>query len=685
MANWALVVGINSYQRLRSLRYAERDAQLMRDYFENEAGFEQVFYFADNSKAIEAPDGSLQETQPIYANLISFLHDFFEYDEEREKPPLAAGDNLWFFFSGHGIRYLGEDYLVPSNGNPRLVRETNIALSYVTQRLRRSGADNVMLLLDACRNENELGSKGVGIEKQQGVITIASCSPQQESYEIEEIGQGSFTYALLEALRIQGEGNCATVERLYQHLRYRVAEINASYEKPVQTPYAIVEPASKYHLILLPKQATDQDIATLKNDAYRAETRGDLRLAEKIWIRINALPSSPSDPEVLESLKRIWSSPVLKNKEEQQKLELYRQEFLKAVKVSYPLDRYVRNRLKAFQESLELRDEDVKRIEKPIIDKEEAEHTESVIEPRPTNADGIILQVFKFEVVKVNNQGQDFKREQGQAEYFKEDLGKAVELDMVYIPGEKFLMGTEDLEIERLCQEFDEQKFRRERPQHEVTVQPFFMGRYPITQAQWREVANLKSVERELDPAPSNFKQNDERWTRPVEQISWGDAQEFCARLSKKSKKKYRLPTEAEWEYACRAGTSTSFHFGETITGELANYCASRTYAHEPKGEYRQETRPVGSFSPNAFGLYDMHGQVWEWCEDDYHKSYHDVDVPTDGGGLLSKNSHIPKVLRGGSWSTLPWRCRSAYRYFAQVSRNYNIGFRVVCVVPRTP
>lgn len=299
MTNWALVVGINKYDRLRSLDYAEPDAALMRDFFQNEARFEQLFYFSDTSPDFDAPDGSRQSTRPTYANLRSFLRDFFE------ESYLQAGDNFWFFFSGHGIRHQDRDYLMPCDANPRDVEYTAISISYVTERLRRCGADNVVLLLDACRNEGERSGLGIGEEKQQGVITICSCSPREKSYEIEQIGQGAFTYALLESLRIQGEGNCATVERLYQRLRYRVTEINRSYNKPEQTPYAIAEPASKYHLILLPRQATNQDIAELKMDAYKAEAEVNYELAKQLWIRVNAATAG-SDIDVIQALQRIF-------------------------------------------------------------------------------------------------------------------------------------------------------------------------------------------------------------------------------------------------------------------------------------------------------------------------------------------------------------------------------------------
>ncbi len=235
------------------------------------------------------------------------------------------------------------------------------------------------------------------------------------------------------------------------------------------------------------------------------------------------------------------------------------------------------------------------------------------------------------------------KKEKRQAKGIVQKLAEGVELELMEIPGGTFTMGTKDEEIERLVKKFGWEGFRSERPQHRVTVSSFYMGRYPITQAQWRAVASRTDlkVERYLNPDPSYFKDppkpplksevsdsppfegarggSPTRWDRPVERVSWYDAVEFCARLSKLTGKEYRLPSEAEWEYACRAGTTTPFHFGETITGELANYDASRTYADEPKGEYREETTPVGQFPPNAFGLYDMHGNVWEWCLDPWH------------------------------------------------------------------
>jgi formylglycine-generating enzyme required for sulfatase activity len=269
------------------------------------------------------------------------------------------------------------------------------------------------------------------------------------------------------------------------------------------------------------------------------------------------------------------------------------------------------------------------------------------------------------------------------AQYFREDLGNDIQLDMMLIPGGTFIMGSPKEE---------EDSRDSERPQHEVTIEPFWLGQYQVTQAQWKFVAKLPQVNKELNPDPSRFKGDGSTSltnNRPVEQVSWYDAVEFCDRLSRHTKRQYRLPSEAEWEYACRAGTKTPFHFGETITTDLANYNGNYTYGQEPKGVYREETTEVGSFGvANNFGLYDMHGNVYEWCLDDWHDNY--TDAPADGSAWFSSDDKLSDktgraVLRGGSWIYNPQYCRSAYRLFNnRDNHDYNIGFRVVCVVGRT-
>jgi formylglycine-generating enzyme required for sulfatase activity len=266
--------------------------------------------------------------------------------------------------------------------------------------------------------------------------------------------------------------------------------------------------------------------------------------------------------------------------------------------------------------------------------------------------------------------------------YFIEDLGFGVKLEMVEIPGGTFLMGAAENEAEGNDDE---------RPTHQVTVPTFCMGKYAITQEQWEKVAAFfPKINQDLDRRPSYFKGDNHL---PVECVSWYDAVEFCDRLSQKTGRNYRLPSEAEWEYACRAGTTTPFHFGETITTEVANYDGNYIYGEAPKGKYREKTTPVGSFPPNYFGLYDMHGNLWEWCLDDWHDNYEGAPIDSSPwfDDMVTERSRSNKnlsqkqeraVLRGGCWNDIPTVCRSA-------SRSYNyrdfyyviIGFRVVCEV----
>ncbi|MEC4815125.1 MAG: formylglycine-generating enzyme family protein [Scytonema sp. PMC 1069.18] len=280
-------------------------------------------------------------------------------------------------------------------------------------------------------------------------------------------------------------------------------------------------------------------------------------------------------------------------------------------------------------------------------------------------------KVTKTNLKTVLNSGLTIQRRRQQAQRYIETLGNGVQLEMVAIPEGSFLMGSPEDEPKRSS---------RESPQHRVTIKPFFLGKYPITQAQWQAVASLPQVNRELDPNPSRFKGEN----RPVENVSWYDTIEFCERLSQYTGKPYRLPSEAEWEYACRGGTTTPFHFGETITSDLANYNANYTYGQGPKGIFRKQTTPVGSFGvANAFGLYDMHGNVWEWCADHWHDSYE--EAPVDGKAWIENDNDNQRMLRGGSWYYSPVICRSACRNDCDaVYRSNYIGFRVACAAAWT-
>jgi formylglycine-generating enzyme required for sulfatase activity/uncharacterized caspase-like protein len=614
MGNWAITIGINGYRFQRHLNYAKSDAEAMRDLLTSELKIvEQVYHFSDDSPPILQDHGPPLESQPTYATLKRFLRVRFE------KPFLQPEDNLWFFFSGHGDRYQGHDYLMALDTDPGDIAETGIPLQTVSAKLCRSGAGNIFMFADACRKD-EKDASGFGEEKQQGVISLFSCSPSEASYEIEELQKGAFTHALIEGLRKEGNDNCATVDRLYQHLRKRVPQLTQQYKRKKQTPYARIEPPGKLNLLLLPQKADSKDINALKAAALRAQFKAkDLKLAKQLWLQI--LIASPGDLEAIEGIEEIARTP----------------------------------------------ESPVPQPAPPVV-------PPPIVPPPPT----IEFDVVTITRVEQRGDGQSpnviTASNKRKAEYQTVPLNvpdNALPLQMILIPGGTFMMGSPNSEAQRLDSES---------PQHKVTVPQFLMSRYPITQAQWKVVAGMNKIECDLETDPSRFKGDN----RPVECISWYDAVEFCARLSKHTKNSYRLPSEAEWEYACRAGTKTPFHFGETITPELSNYDGNYVYNNGSKGKYRKETTPVDHFGhANAFGLSEMHGNVWEWCSDHWHENY--IDAPTDGKMRATVREDANRVLRGGSWNLNPRHCRSAIRDDnSPDNRNNNFGLRVVCSLLRT-
>lgn len=262
-------------------------------------------------------------------------------------------------------------------------------------------------------------------------------------------------------------------------------------------------------------------------------------------------------------------------------------------------------------------------------------------------------------------------RAPGRNPCFDEKLGERQSLRMMQIPSGNFLMGSPEDELDN---------YENEQPQHKVNVATFFLGKYPVTQAQWRFVAELAQVERELDSDPSDFKGEN----HPVERVNWYEAVEFCQRLSTHTNRPYRLPSEAEWEYACRAGSTTPFTFGKTLTTEIANYDGNYTYNNGPEGSFREETTTVDNFEiANAFGLCDIHGNVLEWCADHWHENY--KDAPPDGSVWQTDYEHSYRLLRGGSCFDNPKYCRSAARLNLEPpNRTDSIGFRICCPAPRT-
>jgi formylglycine-generating enzyme required for sulfatase activity len=273
---------------------------------------------------------------------------------------------------------------------------------------------------------------------------------------------------------------------------------------------------------------------------------------------------------------------------------------------------------------------------------------------KPANSDLANLTTCTFETVSVDNNGEIILRQSGSASCLIERLAVDLSLDLVLISGGTFMMG-------------DNTHHQDEQPIHQVTLSPFYVSKYAITQAQYRSIMG--------EDLGSGLGAD-----YPIEQINWDDAISFCTKLSQTTGKQYSLPSEAQWEYACRAQTTSNFHFGETITADLVNYNGEYPYNGAPIGQNRAQSTPVGTFPANAFGLYDMHGNVWEWCLDQYQPNY--LTAPSDGSAMLddsSSSGSSKRVMRGGSWDYVAKGCRSSVRCSLDSGLRMNgCGFRVV-------
>jgi formylglycine-generating enzyme required for sulfatase activity len=290
-------------------------------------------------------------------------------------------------------------------------------------------------------------------------------------------------------------------------------------------------------------------------------------------------------------------------------------------------------------------------------------------EPSPVVSfpQGLTPHTFHLQTasIQMGGKGWELREQPLQVQGALEPLGDGVSLPLVSIPAGEFVMGSPAAEPERSDDEG---------PQHRVVLEGFWMGQSPITQAQWKAV---------MGSNPSHFSEQPDSPQRPVERVSWYEAMEFCQRLSASRGRRYSLPSEAQWEYACRAGTAMPFHFGATLTPALANYNGNLIYAKSLKGQYREQTTPVGMFPANGWGLQDMHGNVWEWCLDPWHGTYE--GAPTDGSPWVQGGDQSLRLLRGGSWSSHPRGCRSADRLgHLPGLRTRLIGFRVCCL-PQGP
>ncbi|MCW9683390.1 SUMF1/EgtB/PvdO family nonheme iron enzyme [Dolichospermum planctonicum UHCC 0167] len=574
-------------------------------------------------------------------------------------------DLLLFFFSGHGM--INDDnhlYLATCNTAKDNFEATAVDGNFIQAQSRNCYSKRQVLILDACysgafANGWHTKSIGVDIKKQlgaEGRVVMTSSGATQTSFTQEGATLSLYTQYLVEGIETGAADNDSDGKIHIQELHaYAKAKVQAV--KPNMKPDIILDKEG-YDILLAytPKNPEVEYRKLVEKYTQNGELKkvAILVLTEKRkTLGITDAVAKEIEREVLEPFRRRLVN-----------LQSYKQFFAEEVEQKYPLNEQTLKILKDYrQDVLGLRDEDVASIELEITSGKEAEYQKQREAEAEKNKFGYQLKTFEFATAEISLKSQllgfvkrpEIKYIPKSGKYFTEDIGNGVFLEMVNIPEGTFIMGSPENE-----EGYD----KSQSPQHQVTVYGFFMGKYPITQKQWRVVAALPKVNINLESEPSQFQGDN----LPVEGVSWYDAQEFCARLSQKTNKSYRLPSEAEWEYACRGGTTTAFYFGKTISPELANY----------DSKYQGKTTEVGKFPANPFGLYDMCGNVWEWCEDGWHEDY--INAPDDGSVWLN-NSNNRRVLRGGSWFIPSENCRSSFRFYADAGFfGCNLfGFRVMC------
>jgi uncharacterized caspase-like protein/tetratricopeptide (TPR) repeat protein len=298
----ALVIGISNYKFLPKLIYAQKDAELIGEFLAEAAGFNTKQGGEVCLCTQDSPEYHSYSTRPTRAELRRILRRCFD------RKFLSSEDSFWFFFSGHGIRYADKDYLMPVDGDPEEPDETAIELNYVTERLTRSGAGQIVVVLDACRSEGQKSSHlAFGQDVAKGITTIFSCSPREPSYEIgDPIYQGAFTYVFLQSLQQQTSKNALTVSELSEYLQKEVPKLTRKYKRISQTPNIVCDAASGSK-ILLPHLRVQMTVDHLKNSAFRAEAFRDWKEAHRLWLTVlRRTPTGTTDhTEALEGLERV--------------------------------------------------------------------------------------------------------------------------------------------------------------------------------------------------------------------------------------------------------------------------------------------------------------------------------------------------------------------------------------------
>ena len=647
----ALLVGVGDYGAgLKSLRCPKNGVAAMQSVLQDPeiGGFDEVISLVN----------------PGVGKMRSRICEVFAQ--------LTKQDLILFYFTGHGLKDMtGEFFLTTTqtqlfdNGRPNA--GTAIEANFLKREIGNSLAERKVIILDCCFGAAFAGGflamngDSVDLEAHlggKGWCLLTASTSSRYALEPAKNNLSVYTRHLVEGLKTGGAAvnNQAliTVRHWHEYVKQRVVA-----EVPAMEP-AIFSGQQGYEIAIArvkidrAKQYRRQVESKIRNGIVGPAARAIL-LQWQRHCQLSSAEAEEIEQAVLEAVQQTQKQIL-------EKLSIYTKAIEAEKQLSFPLtDTSVRD-LEDLQQLLDLSREFASQAEQQVLGNQlriepiQQRFSQPAYKPNEQ-------RLLSFETKQVDRYGSLRSTARAQSKVYREDIGSGVKLEMVQIPQGTFAMGANTAE---------EGASNDEYPQRDVTLSEFWMGKHTVTQAQWQQFtssmrSSMSSLTSRMTFDSSNL---------PIGGIFWTEAVEFCHWLSQRSEKNYRLPSQAQWEYACRANTTTPFYFGETITPELANYNGSYRYGQGPKGTYRQQTTEVGSFPPNAFGLYDMHGNVWEWCLDNWH----DLHPDKTQGDIVRRLSGQTKVLRGGSWFYQPTDCRSANRLtYPFHNRIDDIGFRVVC------
>ncbi|MFM6318928.1 MAG: caspase, EACC1-associated type, partial [Dolichospermum sp.] len=564
MNKFALLIGVSEYQPgFNPLPTTIQDVEAIKQLLVNP----EIGKFAAENVTV------LKNPQKL--DMDRAIHDLYN---NRQKDDL-----LLLYFSGHGlINDEGNFYFSTSStekSGTSFLSYLAVAATYVHDCMKRSKSKYKVVILDSCFSgafpQGMTAKDGGNINIKhhlggQGTAILTASTSTQYAYEEEGSEFGIYTRYLVEGIKTgaadkDGDG-WISIDELHEYVSSKVQEV-----APAMTPkiYSVEEG----HKIILAKSPQDDPHLKYRKEIeeFALEDEGEISFINRQSLNVIQKELGLT----IDKAQEIESEVLEIYQKRREKLQDYEKTFSQSIEQEYPISERSRKQLKRLQNKLNLRDEDIASIEERILANKQVVYPSpppNSPEPEPQKFLDIPVTSFKFETAKLIlksgflglGKSSEIEIQRKNANYFGQDLGDGVILEMVAIPGGTFKMGSPENE---------KGYHSSQSPQHQVTVPPFFIGKYPVTQKQWRAVAALGKVNIDLISDPSYFKGDN----LPVESVSWNDAQEFCARLSRMANKTYRLPSEAEWEYACRGGTTTPFYCGETISTDLANYNGNYT------------------------------------------------------------------------------------------------------------